>query len=131
MKSLILGIIVVLTFNVYSEDNDRSIKFIEDGISFYGKFFFESSLGGDKFFVSDLNHIEIIPPGAILTVIKPAYALGAFFGKIEVKIADKTVIINKVVFELNISGKVKFYYPSEDESFLGKEIEGTVSLKVK
>jgi hypothetical protein len=131
MKLLILASILILSQHVYSDDTDQIIKFTEDGISFYGKFYFESSLGGDKFFVSDSNHAEIIPPGAILTVTKPAYVLGVFLGRIEVKETDKTVIITKVFFELNASGKVKFYYPSKDEDFLGKEIEGTVSLKVK
>ena len=127
----LMTLIIYLMFSgiLFSQNSGEKISFIEDGINLYGKFFFESSLGSDKFYISDQKHTEIVPAGAVLSVVKPNYTIGNFSGKIEVRNADKTVVIKKIFFELNKSGKVIFYHPSEDDAFLGKRIEGDVLFK--
>ncbi len=106
--------------------NGDGIQFTEYGICLYGKFVYESE--GEICPVSDTEMREIIPASAVLTCIRPTYTVGFYSGGARIQGDD--VVIPKVFFVLERTGKVSFYLPSEDGRFIGEEIEGELIFTI-
>jgi hypothetical protein len=100
------------------------IEFNELGIVLYGIFRFESE--GELFAVIDGKSTILVPVGAVLTCIRPAYAIGYFSGGAAVVNGGATRALAKIFFILKPSGEVTFHETSPDGNFPGAQVVGSV-----
>lgn len=123
MFALIIAANTIASFGQNEKPQNR-LEMAEDGIMLYDSFRFASANGGDLSAVYDLQQKEIVPPGAVMVVIKNAYSIGYYIGDAHYFRGDEKIKLPKVFFVIHQDGSIAFHHPHEaNNNFFGDPIQ--------
>ncbi|MBK1882356.1 hypothetical protein JIN85_08020 [Luteolibacter pohnpeiensis] len=95
------------------------------GMRMYGNYYFDSRGGSLSSVYKD--NLEVVPVGAVITIVNPYYILGYYEGEGYVESGNGKVRFQKIFFCIDNQGGLEFGLPyDKDPRVMGEAISGRV-----